>query len=166
GYPVDGLAMTQHNPMIDKLLNQLRSKSGIEVFPVGASMRPVFKLLRSGRMIALAPDQHATAGDLLLEVFGRVASVHRGPAQLAIRNNVPIIPICLRRVSGGKFVALSSAPIWPEAEAEPEGEIVRITEAYLSVFERWIRNCPEQWLWTHRRWKVRTDDPEKPLSES
>jgi KDO2-lipid IV(A) lauroyltransferase len=41
---------------------------------------------------------------------------------------------------------------------EANDEIIRIiTQRHVRALERWVRQYPEQWFWTHRRWKTRPE---------
>ena len=37
--------------------------------------------------------------------------------------------------------------------ADPQADIQRHLELQSRSLEAWVRTCPEQWLWFHRRWK-------------
>jgi KDO2-lipid IV(A) lauroyltransferase len=37
--------------------------------------------------------------------------------------------------------------------SDPQADIQRHLELQNRTIEAWVRTCPEQWLWLHRRWK-------------
>jgi KDO2-lipid IV(A) lauroyltransferase len=45
-------------------------------------------------------------------------------------------------------------PIHPPETGDTERDVRTVTQAYTSFFEACIRRYPDQWLWTHRRWKI------------
>jgi KDO2-lipid IV(A) lauroyltransferase len=52
-----------------------------------------------------------------------------------------------------------------------DADLYRITADCTAILERWVRQYPEQWLWTHRRWAVpslgvRTEQRERPGDET
>jgi lauroyl/myristoyl acyltransferase len=79
GFPCDILVGVQHNEKVDALVNRMRTSIGASVIPVGASLRAVFKSLKDNHVLGIAPDQHAPSGRMILEFFGRPASVAKGP---------------------------------------------------------------------------------------
>jgi KDO2-lipid IV(A) lauroyltransferase len=46
--------------------------------------------------------------------------------------------------------------LWPDHTTESEADI---TKAYARLVENEIRKAPENWLWSHKRWKMQRDAP-------
>jgi KDO2-lipid IV(A) lauroyltransferase len=79
----------------------------------------------------------------------------KGPALFAVRCGSPILPFLLRRERYDRHVIMAGDPIYPPESGDLEADILAMTEAYTRFFEDGIREYPDQWMWTHRRWKVR-----------
>jgi len=156
--PVEVLVTTQHNLLVDAHLTKLRQSAGVKIIRAGSSVRQLFKALKGGKLVALASDQHATSGGLIVDFFGRPAAAPEGPALLALRANVPIFPFCMRRERFDRHVIMAGDPIVPPRAGDEATAIRAMTRHYMAFFEQWIRAYPDQWLWTHRRWKL----PDRP----
>jgi KDO2-lipid IV(A) lauroyltransferase len=154
GYPIDFFVGTLHNPRVNDMLMGFRKETGAGVIPLARSLRTAFKRLRSGRFGALTPDQHDPSGKMIMDLFGRPASMAKGPAVLAIRADCPILPIMLLRERFDRHVMMTGEPIYPPNSGDEEADIRTMTAAYFAFFEKGIREYPDQWMWTHRRWKV------------
>jgi len=154
GFPVDLLVATQHNPLIDRMINRFRTSMGVGIVELATSSRGVFKTLRANRIAATAPDQHAPAGTVIMNFFGRPASIARGPALFAIRCNCPVIPILLRRERYDRHVLIAGDLIYPPRSGDEEADVQQMTARYVAFIEENIRRYPDQWLWTHNRWKL------------
>lgn len=155
GYPLDVVAKVQSNPLFDKMINGFRENMGVNVIPVKAStLRDIYKSLKANRLVAMVADQHDPSGNLLMDFLGRKASVAKGPATFAIKQNCPIIPFMMRREAYNRHIITAADPIYPDSFANNETKVEEITKAYLSFFEKNIIQWPDQWMWTHRRWKV------------
>ncbi len=155
GLPVNLLVGTQHNLMVDKMLNDFRKQMNVSVFPLDRQTRSAFKILKSKGLVVLAADQHAPAGTQI-DFLGRAALHPRGPALFSIRTGAPICPLLIRRERYDKHVIISGVPIYPPNSGDEEKDIRTMTEAYVRFYEEHIRQYPEQWTWTHRRWKLQT----------
>lgn len=153
GFPVDLLVATQHNPLIDRMINRFRTSMGVGIVELARGSRGVFKTLRANRIAATAPDQHAPAGTVIMDFFGRPASIARGPALFAIRCDCPVIPILLRRERYDRHVLIAGALIYPPKTGDEEADIRAMTARYVRFIEKYIREYPDQWMWTHNRWK-------------
>jgi KDO2-lipid IV(A) lauroyltransferase len=155
GIPLDAIAKVQRNPLFDELINVIREDMRVKVIPVKSStLRDVFKSLKQNRFVAFACDQHDPSENLIMEFLGRPASVARGPAVFAIKQQCPILPILMRRESYDRHIFMTHPPIYPINSGNEEQDIIDMTRQYLSFFEKKIIDYPDQWMWTHRRWKV------------
>ncbi len=76
-----------------------------------------------------------------------------GPEKHATRLDLPVIFCDIQRVNRGKYtVEFSLLEEHPARTSKGE-----ITKKYMQRLEKSIIQKPENWLWTHRRWKRRKD---------
>lgn len=155
GIPSDTLAIQQHNLKINRLIINLRQSMGVRILEVPANARQVFRSLNENRVVIIAADQHAAAGTLVMDFFGRPAAVARGPALFALRRKCPLIPMLLRRERYDRHVVIAGDAIYPPASGDEESDLRSMTAAYLKFLEKHIAAWPDQWLWTHNRWKLK-----------
>lgn len=158
GVPSDTLAITQHNLQVNEAIINLRQSTGVRILEVPANARQVFRSLKENRVVILAADQHASAGTLVMDFFGRPAAIARGPALFAIRQNCPLIPMLIRRERFDRHIVIAGHDIHPPNTGDEEADLRTITAAYLRFLEENIRKYPDQWLWTHNRWKLKPTD--------
>jgi KDO2-lipid IV(A) lauroyltransferase len=154
GFPADFLVGQQHNPYVDRMFNHFRRSSGVSTIPVGVAARHVLKSLKSGRIVCLLSDQHSATGGTVVRFFDRPAATPKGPAAFAVKVGCPIILGLLVREKDNRHRAVLSPPIYPPGTGDTEKDITEMTQAYTSRLEEMIRRYPEQWMWTHRRWKL------------
>ncbi|HOP07953.1 MAG TPA: lysophospholipid acyltransferase family protein [candidate division Zixibacteria bacterium] len=153
GIPTDIIVGIQHNEKVDRLINGWRKQLGVGLIRVDTGIRDVFRSLKDNHIVAMLADQHAPNG-IPIEFFGRKAAVAKGPAVFSLRSGAPILPFMLHRERFDRHIIEAGQPIYPPESGNNEEKIVRITEAYTAFIEDRIRAYPEQWLWTHRRWKI------------
>jgi KDO2-lipid IV(A) lauroyltransferase len=153
GHPTDFVVGVQHNEMVNRLLTGFRREIGVGMIPVNKGLKGVFRSLQQNRIVALLADQHAPSG-VVVEFFGRRAATPKGPAAFAVRSGAPIIPFVIRRERYDRHVLMAGTPIFPPESGNDEQDMLNMTQAYTTFFEDCIRRYPDQWLWTHRRWKV------------
>ncbi|MCC7386367.1 MAG: lysophospholipid acyltransferase family protein [Deltaproteobacteria bacterium] len=171
-----GLVVKRLSPGVQEVITRIRRASGIMLIEAERSMQQILRQLREGRMVAFVLDQNATRQlGVFVDFFGAPASTMSGLALLALRKGCPVIPVAIWR-EGGQHVLELHPPLTIEARvaarengaaprpsADPPGEahesressIVALTQQFTRFIESQIRAHPEQWLWTHRRWKTR-----------
>jgi KDO2-lipid IV(A) lauroyltransferase len=154
GYPVDFLVGTQHNLKVDRMLVAFRREMGVGIIPLKNSLRGILKALKARHFVCLVADQHDPSGGLIIDFLGRPASVPRGPAFFAVKTGCPVFPCMMRRERYDRHVVMPGEPIYPPDSGDEEADIRMVTEAYTRFFESCIRQYPDQWMWTHRRWKL------------
>ena len=158
GFPVDILVAAQHNPRINRMITDFRKVMGVGIIELTSGVRGVFRALRANRFVAIGCDQHSPAGTVVLDFFGRPAAVARGPALFAARCSCPIIPMLLRRERHDRHAVIAGDLIYPLKSGNDERDILSMTRTVIGFFEENIRRYPDQWLWTHRRWKPQSGD--------
>ena len=147
GYRLGGL----YRPMNDKAFNasyvRAISRLGPLLFPKGkVGLAHMMRHLKQGGMVGVVNDQFAQNG-VNVSFLGRPAKTALSIAEIAIRNSIPFFPCYgIRRADGG-FDLIIEAPIVASNALE-------MMEAFHKSLERMIEQYPEQWLWSHRRWKA------------
>lgn len=156
--PVDFVVKPLSNPKVEALVNDLRSRAGVGIIPLGGGVKHVFKALRAGRWVALLADQDARRHGVFVPFFGRLASTPEGPARLSLQTGAPIVFGTIRRRADGRH-RLDVDP--PHASAGPpdEAHVRALTAWHAARLEREVRAAPEHWFWLHRRWKTPPPTP-------
>ncbi len=153
GYPMNFLVGTQHNAKVDNLFIEFRKSMDVGIIPLKSSIRGVFKALKDNNLVGLVADQH-TGGGQPIDFLGRKAAAAKGPASFAVKIGSPVLPYLMRRENYDRHVIMAGKPLYPDKNNDPEEEIKRITIECNQFFEEGIRKYPDQWMWTHRRWKL------------
>jgi KDO2-lipid IV(A) lauroyltransferase len=156
GYPMTFLVGEQHNILVDRLMNRLRERFGVQTIPVTGSLMGVLRALRENRIVAMLSDQDAGRGGVFVDFLGKQASTPYGPAKMSARTGAPLIPSAVVRRGKGRHELIICPPIASVDQDLSQDEQVRaLTQGYTTVFERFIRERPDHYFWMHRRWKTR-----------
>jgi KDO2-lipid IV(A) lauroyltransferase len=143
--------MPVNNKAIDRLLINLRSKTGAKML-AATQMRTAMLPYRDQQyLLALVADQNAGVPSKAywFNFLGRPAPFVKGPEKAARASNSAVVFAYLTKVKRGRYVAhLVLAAKDPASLPETE-----LTKKYVQYLEGVIRANPEMWLWTHRRWK-------------
>jgi KDO2-lipid IV(A) lauroyltransferase len=140
------------NKAIDKYLNRSRARTGMEL----VSMDEMFKMMRkrAGEAVVwiLLADQSPSSRKSAhwVEFLGQDTASLPGTDVLARRFNYPVLYYHVRRSKRG-FYEVVFSEIWKNPSAAGEMDITR---AYARQVEEKIREQPENWLWSHKRWKI------------
>jgi len=153
GYPIDFLVGEQHNLLVDNLMNKYRQLMGIGIIKMGVATRGVIKALRNNRFVAMLSDQHAGNDGAVVDFFDHPASTPKGPAAFALKTGAPIIMAFIIRKNNGRQRIILEEPIQIEESNNKEEDIKKLTQAYTSLLEDYIRKYPDHWFWPHRRWR-------------
>ena len=146
-----------NNPFVNEWMVSLRRRAtgGATQIPKGgAGARVIVRLMRENRFVAMLTDQKMNDG-VEARLFGLRAMTAGAPAGLAVRYNVPVLPVGIERLEGARFRVTVYDPILANPEAEPFDEILRITQEINDFLEARIRARPHEWLWLHDRWSVK-----------
>ena len=111
-------------------------------------LKQLIKLTKNGYSTALMIDQRVTEG-IKSNFFNQKAFTTSIPAQLIKRFDIEVVPVSIKRYENTKFKIKINKPI----NFSKESSIQNITDKLNIVLEEMIINNPEQWIWTHNRWK-------------
>ncbi len=111
-------------------------------------VRESIDLLKKNVSIALMIDQRVSEGELI-DFFNKPALTTTLPAQLSLKYNIPIVPVLIKRTSDKNF----QIEILEEIECNKFENKIELTKELNRTLEKMIRLNPDQWIWTHNRWK-------------
>ena len=104
--------------------------------------------LKKDCSIALMIDQRVSEGNRV-KFFGKEAYTTSLPAQLSLKLNIDVVPIFIEREQKDTFVMYVHEPINSSNFREKLGFTKKLNE----ILEDMILKNPNQWIWTHDRWK-------------
>lgn len=116
------------------------------------TMRPLLRGLRRGEFIWMCPDVRvpASQGGVRTRFLGRDAMMSSAPARLAAMADVPVIPVFPIREDGGSRYRVVFGPAL-DLNADP----AVATQQLAQEFERHVKQHPEQYVWSARRFESR-----------
>ena len=124
-------------------LIQKQIKKGI------SGTKELLKEFKSGASIALMIDQRVSEG-IKSELFGQKAFTTTIPAQFVKKFDAVVVPIYIERLIDDTFkLKILKAVKFSKNETTND-----ITYELNKILEKMIMSNPDQWIWTHNRWKV------------
>jgi len=111
-------------------------------------MKKIINLKKQNYSTALMIDQRVSEG-IRSNFFNNPALTTTIPAQLVKKFKIPVVPIYIERVNNLNFKITVSKPI----HFADGDSIEKVTDDLNKVLETMILNNPEQWIWSHNRWK-------------
>jgi KDO2-lipid IV(A) lauroyltransferase len=135
----------------------IRQGSGLGLIPADGAIRPILKALGRNEAVVFVLDQNATRKiGVFVDFFGEPACTMSALALIALRTGAPVIAAIPKREGRGHV--LEVLPEIPMDEQGSREQTVRhMTRRYTRVIEDAIRASPEQWFWTHKRWRTRPE---------
>ena len=111
-------------------------------------LKKLINLKKKDFSTALMIDQRVSEG-ILSNFFNQKALTTTIPAQLVKKFNIPVVPVYIERIGNLNFKITINKPI----NFQNESSIKNITDDLNKILEEMILNKPEQWIWSHNRWK-------------
>lgn len=146
-----GIYKPLHNKIFDKLFYDMRTRHGIVALPMQTSMRTLIKNSSTQFSIAIIADQTPTSSDTNYWTcfLNQDTPVFMGTEKISKHFNSVVAFMDITQVKRGylefEFIIL--------AENSNELKEFEITELHTRYLEKRIKEKPEFWLWSHRRWK-------------
>ena len=148
---------------LEVLLNRGRSRSGAVFWPARPSgIRALFKALKAGEAVGVLPDQSPPGEGVFVPFFGRRAKTMTLFGKLAARTDAPVVIGWAERLEAGAGYRLHWRRVTePVGNADPETAAAALNRE----IERIVRECPEQYQWTYRRFSRRPEGWENPYEK-
>ena len=135
------------NPIMERIRKKYICKKQIKKGISGT--KQLLKEFKNGTSIALMIDQRVSEG-IKSDFFGKKALTTTIPAQFIKKFDASVVPIYIERLPDDTFKLRVSNTI----KFLKDESISNITFKLNKILEKMIMSNPEQWIWTHNRWKI------------
>ncbi len=153
--PVLGITRRMNNPYVDRLMLRRKPRNRFETTPKrDADLGRLMGALRDGKVLAIMIDQNAKERGMLVDFFGRPASSHTAIALLHLVTKAPLVFGYCTEVAPMRFEFRATGPFRFAPTGNKEADIRRILEHLNRELEAAVRECPDEYLWGHRRWRL------------
>jgi len=153
GFILHSIYRQANNRLIDSYIQKNRQRENAYFYKKGSdSAKNMIKVLKNRGDLALLVDQRDSSGPLI-NFFNKKVYASEGFANLALKYQTMICPVYSLRNKDGSFKLIFEKPLeFSEYQNLTPKDLVQ--KVYLEYFESWINKNPEQWLWSHERWKI------------
>ena len=152
--PVASVYSRQNSELLNRMLLKGRNRFNQSVlFSRQDGLRGVVKALRQGTSFYYLPDLDFGRRDaLFVPFFGVLAATVTGLSRIAKLTNAVVLPVIARQLPGGRGYDVTIYPAWADF---PTDDVAADTRRMNAFIEARIEEMPEQYLWTHKRFKTR-----------
>lgn len=143
--------MPLENKLFERLFKQIRTRFKSILISATNIKAEILPYLNQQYIIGLVADQKppGTLNAYWINFFGRPTPFLRGPEKSARRNNLPVLFAYITKSKRGYYhLHTELASINPKELATGE-----LTKQYAIFLEKVMRDQPEMWLWSHKKWK-------------
>lgn len=157
GYQISLVHHTQRLLFADKLITFVRERAGVQVVRKYRAARAVVRALETGGMVGIPFDQNVKRREAVyVPFFGELAATSSGLARLAEMSGAYVLPVYIVREGDKRHHRIEiHEPIALQQSSNREADILENTRQFVKAVEDIARRYPEQFLWTHRRYRTR-----------
>ncbi len=131
-------------------IEKQRKSIGVDGAYEPKTMPTVLRALRANKAVGFVLDQYAGAPiGIPVAFFGTQAETLNAVGKIQDRTNAIVLPVQTVRHKDGSVEVICH----PAVSMENFTDSAQLTQHLATLIEKWIRQYPEQWLWTHRRFK-------------
>jgi KDO2-lipid IV(A) lauroyltransferase len=138
------------NPIMEYL--RLKYVCPIMIKKGRSNIRELLNKIKSGYSVIIIADQRTSEGKKI-EFFNCPALTTTIPAQISLKYNCEIVPLRMERLSDSRFEMTVYKPFEYKKTKNYEKDTCGLTLEINQRLEKMILKKPEQWLWSHNRWK-------------
>ncbi len=167
-HPLEAAYKPLHDARSERWMRAIRTRFGSTLVPAKELLARILSR-RGARVVAMVADQEPVTSDYKwwTQFLGRSTAFYMGPEKIAQATRLAVVFASMRRLERGRYEVAFETLL--AARAPVEAGV--LTERYARRVEAQIRASPEDWMWSHRRWKLRrpmystapsTPDPQNP----
>jgi len=133
---------------------ETRARLGISVLTLDlGGLRKVTEALQEQEMVITAIDRDIAGTGQIMPFFGRPARIPLGPAAIALRLGVPLLPAYVLRLPDDNYFVEAMPPLVARSTGDARADEIRVTQDLLRTIEGFIREHPDQWHLPHQIWE-------------
>jgi KDO2-lipid IV(A) lauroyltransferase len=153
-FDMAGIYAKQKDRWIDALLLSGRKRFGNGIaISRQDGIRPAIAAVRKGYPFYYLPDQDYGARDAIFApFFGVPAATITGLSRMTRITGARVVPVVTRMLPGGAGYEVTC---YPAFENFPSGDDAADARRMNAFIEERVREMPEQYFWTHKRFKTR-----------
>jgi len=149
--PTSIMYATPRNPLIAELARRGRSRHAVNAIP-SSDVRGLIRDLKRNLVVWYAPDQRYTDKmSQIVRFFGHPAASNVATSRIARLTGARVLPYFPEHRPGGRGYRLRILP--PLADF-PSDDPAADTARFHALIEDQVRRCPDQYLWTYKRFKI------------
>lgn len=152
GYKVNVLTFREPDERVNRQRKKVREERGIGVIYVDRDDSSPLAIieaaaaLRRNEIVCLIGDRDGSSNTVTVPFFGRPTPLPAGAAHLALATGAPVIPVFVVLDTDGRYATLMEQPVYFAAAAgRNHAAVQQGMERLAQVFERYIRQYPDQW---------------------
>ncbi|MGH9888386.1 MAG: lysophospholipid acyltransferase family protein, partial [bacterium] len=163
GFPITVIGRPLTNRLLRRDMFAQRTSTGAELILHRNVAPQMLRALHKGRIVAALNDQYTRRSrGVMVPFFGVRVSTSPGPALIALRGGAPIVNGACIRIGPDRHRLVISPPLELPDSGDRRTDAELLTTRCNAAFEGFIRAHPEQWMWSHRRFRHSPDLPEDP----
>jgi len=153
---------------LERFYRRGRTRFGARLAPgTPGGIRTLVRALSDGHIVGIMPDQDPRRGaGVFVPFFGVLANTTTLVSRLAQRSGAPVVLAFAERLPAGAGFRLHFSPASP---AVYDADLLASASALNLDIERLVRDCPEQYLWSYKRFRVRPPgeaNPYRPIAHA
>ena len=150
GIKLSAIYRPLNNIFLNKIMERIRKKyiCKNQIKKGIGGMKKLINLKKDNYSTALMIDQRVSQG-IVSNFFNHKALTTTVPAQLVKKYRIPVVPIFIERINDINFRIVIKNPV----NFNNDLSIKDITERLNRILEQMILFKPEEWIWSHNRWK-------------
>ena len=150
-FHVTGVFKPLKNKRINHYLLKARSRFNTQIISMNQTGRALIENRNNPTLFVLIADQSPSNLEHVfwVDFLNRDTACFEGPEKIARRMNYPVLHFAIERVKRG-FYEIEVSVLFENPQTIAPGQI---TQTFMQTLENQIHHKPENWLWSHRRWK-------------
>lgn len=166
GIEMGGVALSRHYPVLDMykrpknrlihyFLRRCRVRFGGRLVERREGIKPVIRAIRQGVLFLYLTDQdQGLEGAVFAPFFGIQTATISGLSRVAAATGAAVVPCFMRVLPSGRGYEVI---FQPALDHFPGDDVVADTTRMNKIIEAAVREMPEQYFWSHRRFKTRPE---------
>ncbi len=152
GYRVTALAEHIRPERLFEYVRRQRESHGMAFIAIDRFLRPAFRALRANEIVGSAIDRNVSDAGRLVDFFGRPARLPDGYLRLALHTGAALVLCFCRRLTDNTFAITVEPEIELHRDDAQEDAIAAGQRRVISLFEGYLSQFPDQWVYFQPVW--------------